>query len=258
MSKIRLGLIPGVAGDALAQDWHGTLDRLRQMGYEGIEMAPNSLEQSGMDAAACRRSLADHGLVAMSYFAGWGPFDTEPEKHIQAAADLGCDYLVWGWSPAEDNEQMREALPVMHKAAGMVREAGLQLIYHNHDHEFRNRVGDAIAFDWLMAKFHPELLACELDIGWVAYGGQDVVETIRKYPGRCPILHLRDVGNPEERGAFIEIGHGTLDLAGILAAGADVGGTTWGVVEHSHQMECEAFAGLQVAATNIQAALANL
>lgn len=258
MGKIKLGLIPGVASEALSEDWDGTLARLRAIGFAGVEMGAGTLAKSGLDAAACRASLASHGLEAMSYFAGWGPFDTEAEQHIEAALGLGCRYMVWGWSPGEDSEQMRECLPVMHKAAGMVREAGMQLLYHNHDHEFRNRVGQEVGFDWLMAKFHPELLACELDVGWVAYGGRNVVETIRNYPRRCPILHLRDIGNPDERGAFTEIGTGSLDIPAIVTAGAATGGTEWAVVEHSKVMAHEAFAGLRIAAEHLQAAIDQL
>lgn len=255
---MKLGLIPGAAKKALEQDWNRTLGRLRAMGYHGLEMQMDTLEKSGLAADDCRRHLADHGFEAMSFFAGWGPFDADAERYIDTALTLGCSYMVWGWSPGEDSEQMREALPVMHKAAGMVREAGMRLIYHNHDHEFNNRVGDATGFNWLMDKFHPALLACELDIGWVAYGGRDVVETINAYPGRCPILHMRDIGDPATRGAFIEVGNGELDLAAILKAGEKVGGTEWAIVEHSEQMQCEVFDGLEVAARNIQTALKDI
>ena len=256
--KMKLGLIPGVAGEALGQDWDGTLERLKDLGYQGIEMSMGSIEKSGMSAEECRRNLESHGLEPMSFFASWGPFDQEAEKHIEAALGLGCDYMVWGWSPGEDNDQMAEALPVMHKAAGMVYEAGMELLYHNHDHEFKNRVGDQTGYDWLMDKFHPDLLNCELDIGWVAYGGQDVVETIEKYAGRCPILHMRDVGDPDARGAFIEIGNGSLDIPAIIRAGAETGGTEWAVVEHSKPMEQEPFEGLRTAADNILAAIESL
>lgn len=256
--KMKLGLIPGVAKEALQEDWDGALKRLADMGYEGVEMSMGTLEQSGMSAADCRTSLESHGLEAMSFFAGWGPFDTEAEDHIQAAQDLGCDYMVWGWSPCDESDQMAKVMPVMHKAASMVKSAGMQLLYHNHDHEFKNRVKDQAGFDWLMGAFHRELLESELDVGWVAYGGRDVVATIEQYAGRCPILHMRDVGNPDERGKFIEIGNGVLDIAGIIRAGYEKGGSDWAIVEHSRNMEHESFEGLQIAADNLRQAIDGL
>ncbi len=256
--NMKLGLITGVAGEALQNDWDGTLERLKAMGYEGVEMSMGILEKNGMTAAECRKSFESHGLEAMSLFCGWGPFDTEAEKHIEAAQELGCDYMVWGWSPCDDSDQMQEVMPVMHKAASMVAAAGMELLYHNHDHEFKNRVDGRVAFDWMMDQFRNDLLKSELDIGWVAYGGQDVVKTIEQYANRCPILHMRDVGDPEERGKFIEIGNGTLDIPAIIKAGATVGGSQWAIVEHSKNMEHEAFKGLEIAAENIKAAIKKL
>ncbi|MFW6286441.1 MAG: sugar phosphate isomerase/epimerase family protein [Candidatus Sumerlaeota bacterium] len=258
MVNIKLGLIPGVARQAMKDDWDGTLQRLNEMGYEGIELSLGAIEQRGISAEDARKSIESHGMEVMSLFSNWGGFDQKAQEQVECAKALGCDYMVWGWSPGEDSEQMRECLPVMHKAAGMVYEAGMQLLYHNHDHEFKNRIDDACGHDWLMAKFHRDLMHCELDIGWVAYGGADVAETIQKYPGRCPILHMRDIGDPDERGSFIEVGNGQLNLEAILKAGAETGGTKWAVVEHSEKMEQEAFEGLQAAADNIKAAIEKL
>jgi sugar phosphate isomerase/epimerase len=255
---MKLGLITGLVGDDLEQDWEGTLERLKQLGYEGVELSMGTLEKVGKSAAEARKSAEAHGMQVMSLFAGWGPFDTEAEKHIDCATELGCDYMVWGWSPANDPEQMKQVLPVMHKAASMVAAAGMKLLYHNHDHEFLAARDDGTSFDWLMKQFRPDLMQSELDIGWVAYGGQDVAETIRNYPDRCPILHMRDIGAPETRGEFIEVGEGSLDLEGIIKTGATTGASEWAVVEHGKKLPLEPWQGLQVAADNIKKAIDKL
>lgn len=258
MSKMKLGLITGIVGDELAKDWDATLDRLKQLGYEGVELGMGSLESAGLSATEARKRVQDRGMEVMSLFAGWGPFDTEAEKHIDCALDLGCDYMVWGWSPANDPEEMKKVLPVMHKAASMVAAAGMTLLYHNHDHEFLAARDDGTSFDWLMKQFRPDLMQCELDVGWVAYGKQDVVETIGNYRDRCPILHMRDIGDPETRGGFIEVGEGSLDLQGILQAGAETGASKWAVVEHGKKLPREAWEGLKVAADNIKGVIDRL
>jgi sugar phosphate isomerase/epimerase len=137
----------------------------------------------------------------------------------------------------------------------MVRSAGMTLLYHNHDHEFLAARDDGTAFDWLMGQFHPDLMQCELDVGWVAYGRQDVPETIRRHADRCPILHMRDIGDPDTRGGFIEVGEGSLDLESILRAGMDVGGSQWAVVEHGKKLPRGEWEGLQLAADNIKAVI---
>lgn len=253
---MKLGLIPGRLDESLEENWNGTLERVVAMGYEGVELSAGLVEKSGFSPTDCRANLAEHGLEVMSLFSGWGPFDNEPEAEIERALALGCYYMVWGWSPAAEPDRMQEVLPIMHKAASMVRAAGMTLLYHNHDHEFLGRNGDEVAFDWLMGRFSPELFQSELDIGWVHYGGFDVVETIEKYAGRCPILHIRDVGDPATRGDFVEIGSGMLDLARILETGARVGGSKWAIVEYGKKMDIEPFGALEVAAKCLRPSLA--
>lgn len=255
---MKLGLITGIVGQDLQEDWDGCLARLRGIGYQGVEMGLASLEAAGKSPAEARKSVESHGMEVMSLFSGWGPLDTEAEKQIDAAAQLGCDYVVWGWSPANDPEQMKQVLPVMHKAASMVRAAGMTLLYHNHDHEFLAARDNGTSFDWLMQQFHPDLMQCELDVGWVAYGKQDVPGTIGKYAGRCPILHMRDIGDPDTRGGFIEIGLGSLDLEAILTAGARQGASQWAVVEHGKKLPREPWEGLEIAAENLKKTIDNL
>ena len=257
-NRMKLGIIPGAIKEPLQADPKGTLAQLAQMGYQGVEVNAGFPQLLGCSASQCPQVLGELGLEAMSLFANWGDYDTQCDKIVQAAKEMGCSYTVWGWSPADDPQRMEaEVLPVMRKAAAAVKSAGLTLLYHNHDHEFKGRNGDEIAYDWLMRRFEPDELAAELDVGWVAYGGQDVAETIQRYAGRCPILHMRDVGDPATRGAFTEIGTGTLDIPGILKAGATVGGSTWAVVEHSKKMNHEPMEGLRIAADNILSALAS-
>ncbi len=256
--KIRIGLIPGLTGESLERDWDGTLDRLAAMGYEGLEVSAGALAKSGMSAEDCRKSLAGHGFEAMSWFAGWGDFDKNAEEHIANAAALGCSYMVWGWAPPQEEETMKEVLPVMHKAASMVRSAGMTLVYHNHDHEFLNMRGDQTAFDWLMDQFAPDLLQCELDVGWVGFGKQDVRATIKKHRNRCPLLHMRDIEDIDTRGAFIEVGEGILDLKSILTYAAAEANTSWAIVEHPKQMKRDGFDGMQLAAQNITDIINNI
>ncbi len=222
-----------------------------------IELGMHTLDMTGMTADDCRKSLDTHGIQAVSWMAGGQHYDTEIDAHIEAAATLGCPYMCWGYAPANNAEEMEKAYPVMHKAASMIRAAGMTMIYHNHDHEFKNHQGDLIAFDWLMSHFDKELVQCELDIGWVKYGGEDIVETIRKYDNRCPILHIRDIREISTRGEFIEIGNGILDFTSILQAGG-AAGTEWAIVEHTKPLAVEPVQGMRIAAETLRPVISNL
>ncbi len=245
--RLKLGFIPASIHEVLSEDWDGTLERLRAAGYSCIELHDlkskttdkNLAEATGLEPAAMRESLASHGFECASWFANWGDFGDNTAQTLETAKALGATNVIWGWAKPEEPGLMQQILPAMKAAAQAARQAGLTLLYHNHDHEFLNERDGQCAYDWLMAQFGPSELQAELDIGWVAYGGHDNVNTIRRYAGRVPILHLRDIADPKVRGDFIEVGDGTLDLAGILEAGLTVGGSRWAIVEHSAIMKCE-------------------
>ncbi|MFP4070171.1 MAG: sugar phosphate isomerase/epimerase family protein [Opitutales bacterium] len=258
--KLKLGFIPMSVQETLGANWDKTLERLSTAGYQGIELHAVAIKTTGqtlfdateMSPAAMRRSLDAHGLECPSWFAGWGDFGDKTEQTLEIARNLGASYIVWGWAPPQDPDLMAKAEPAMHAAAEAVREAGMTLIYHNHDHEFTNDREGHCAYDWLMDRFDPTALQAELDVGWVAYGGHDIVATIRRHPDRIPILHLRDIANLDKRGDFVEVGEGMLDLPSILETGIQSGGSRWGVVEHTPPLAMDPVDGLILAAENLK------
>ncbi len=250
--SVRLGFIPGLATEALLADFPGVLQTLRKAGYSAIELVTNVEGVTGMDAAGTRRVLDDLGFACSSFFAVGRDFGENTSETIDTALALDASHIVWGWASPENEHLMKETLPQMKEAAAAVREAGLTLVYHNHAHEFLNERDGQCSYHWLMDQFTPEEIAIELDVGWVAYGRHDNVETIRRYAGRVPILHLRDIADPAEHGAFVEVGDGVLDLASILEAGARIGGARWAIVEHTKPLQMEPVAGLLRAARNLR------
>ena len=108
------------------------------------------------------------------------------------------------------------------------KEAGLQLCYHNHSFEFE-QVDGKYGLDILFDAADPELVQAEVDVYWVQHAGEDPAELIRRYLNRCPLLHMKDIADDEEK-SFAEVGEGILDFEAIIEA-SNVGGTQWYIVE---------------------------
>jgi len=89
--------------------------------------------------------------------------------------------------------------------AAKVNPLGYRVGYHNHDFEFHTQVEDRIALDYLMAPVGNRFLYPEIDTYWVKYAGQDPLEYIRKYSGRIPIMHLKDM-TADGRRFYAEVG----------------------------------------------------
>lgn len=98
--------------------------------------------------------------------------------------------------------------------------------YHNHDHEF-SRVDGEYAIDRLLEAL--PRLGFEVDVGWVAVGGEDPVAYIDRYADRIEMVHLKDMAVDARE--FREIGHGTVDLHGCAAAARDAD-AEWLIYEH--------------------------
>ncbi|HUY14600.1 MAG TPA: hypothetical protein VMX16_13390 [Terriglobia bacterium] len=48
-------------------------------------------------------------------------------------------------------------------------------------------------YDIMLERCDPKLLKMEMDIFWVVYAGKDPLTYWRRYPGRFPLLHIKDM-----------------------------------------------------------------
>jgi sugar phosphate isomerase/epimerase len=105
-----------------------------------------------------------------------------------------------------------------------LRAEGIRFSYHNHNFEFEKFPGDSrCKLDILFEATRPENLKAEFDLAWVFIGGADPATYIRKYKGRCPVIHIKDT-LPVKKGGKIKfqpLGQGALKWKEIFAAGRD-------------------------------------
>lgn len=96
----------------------------------------------------------------------------------------------------------------------MADDAGLKLLYHNHDFEFKKDADGIITIDYLLENCNPKYVNFQMDLYWVTKAGADPVAYFEKYPGRFKIWHVKDM---DDQGRFAPVGNGTIDFARILA-----------------------------------------
>jgi sugar phosphate isomerase/epimerase len=73
----------------------------------------------------------------------------------------------------------------------------------------------------------PEFVNFEMDIFWVVYGGQNPVNLLHRYPGRFPLMHVKDIrpgtvlgGLPRDvrENDSVPLGTGLVDVEAALRA----------------------------------------
>jgi sugar phosphate isomerase/epimerase len=94
------------------------------------------------------------------------------------------------------------------------KAAGLQLLYHNHDFEFKQDKNGIIPIDYLLENTDAAYVNFQLDLYWATKAGVDPVAYFNKYPGRFKMWHVKDM---DKQGRFAPVGNGTIDFARILA-----------------------------------------
>lgn len=212
--------------DHLEKDPVATLERVKEIGYDYVELA-GFLNRTPKE---CRKLLDNAGLVPVSAHVGAEMVASDPEYAIRAAKDLDVEYIVIPWMDASKMDGKDAWLRVaedFRRAGERLGAEGVRLCYHNHDHEFRRIDGDLI-MDLLLGAAAGGLEA-ELDVYWITYAGEDPVEQIRRYQGRCPLLHIKDMSGDDSR-TFTEVGRGIIDMKAVFREGTNAG-ARWFIVE---------------------------
>jgi sugar phosphate isomerase/epimerase len=94
------------------------------------------------------------------------------------------------------------------------KKAGLKLLYHNHDFEFKKDDDGIVTIDYLLENTDPGNVNFQMDLYWVTKAGANPVDYFEKYPGRFKIWHVKDM---DDQGRFAPVGKGTIDFSKILA-----------------------------------------
>jgi sugar phosphate isomerase/epimerase len=213
--------------DETSRDFVGTLRRVAQMGYSGVEFAGYG-NLSSQDLSAL---LADTGLRAAGTHIRLEALQgTQLDESLRYCLDIGCPHLVLPWLANEwrTPQGMQSLAPQLNAIGQRCQEQGITFAYHNHNFEFA-RVDGGYLFDTLLQAADPALVKLELDVYWAAFAGVDPVAFLQAHADRIALIHLKDMAADS---SMTEVGKGTLDMRSICAFAQDHG--LWGIVEHDH------------------------
>ena len=242
MSKMKIGLI-GIVGAEAERDFWDTMRRVAEIGYRGIE-APGGLRQG--DVAENLKRFHDLGLEVLTVSASRETLRDGLDAIIEEAQALQSPRVSLWWAPCETREAVLADADLYNKAGARLASEGLTLCYHNHEHEFQKSFNGVYALDVLAEHTDPKALAFEIDVAWVTFGGEAPVRVLRRYAGRVPSVHVKDLSRLDERGHFTAVGTGLVDVRGSIEAALETG-VGWAVVE---QDTLRHLTGLETAAVS--------
>lgn len=258
MKTLPVGLQLYSIRDALEKtpdNFKNVMQQIRDYGYDGVELAGTY----GLSPGYIRNILAEIGIVPLGAHVPLAEMMINAEKVANDYLTIGCKYVVVPYLP----EEFRPLTPgyavvlaELERIGKIMRDHGLIMLYHNHDFEFVRLQDGTYGLDDIFTQVPVKFLSAELDTCWIKVAGEDPAAYIRKFSGRCPVIHLKDFikeGNPknlykligiidsvkEEMGGMFEfraVGFGQQIWRPILEASVSAG-AEWVVVEQDEHYD---------------------
>ncbi len=209
------------------KDFLDTLARVAAIGYDGVELAGTF----DVPPDKLARRLEELNLRVVGNHTGLPALNDQFDQVVDLHRRLRANWVIVPSLPADmrgSADGFRKAAETMGKHAERLAGHGLKLAYHNHAFEFEKFDGK-YGLDLLLGHPAAKAVGWESDVYWVKFGGEDPGKYIRKYAGRVPLVHLKDMTAGEEP-TWAEVGLGILDFKPIFKESAPAG-VAWYIVE---------------------------
>ncbi len=216
----KIGLQLYTVRDMMKVSVERTLAAVASIGYREVEFAgyfnrpPRSL----------RSLLKRNGLAAPAGHVGLDALRGSWSRTLDEAGEVGHKWLLVAWLPESDRnsvDAIKRTADLFNRAGEDAKRAGLRFAYHNHDFEFKEVEGQRM-YDRLLEATDPKLVEMEMDLYWIVKADADPFAYFAKWPGRFPLVHVKDAGPPPER-TMTDVGRGTIDFGKVFAARKQAG-----------------------------------
>ena len=231
MAKISVQLYS--VKDATKEDFIGTLKKIAEIGYQGVEFAG----YGDIPATEMKKVLDELGLEASGAHIGIDELKNNLDYHIEYNKIIGNKYLICPWGNTDTVEQVEQLKKDMEEICEKSARKGMVVGYHNHNQEF-NTFDGKYAFDTILSG--DDRIVYELDCYWSEYAGVDTLCYLKKIGKRCPLVHLKDMCILQDGTKDCSIfGDGVMDYKTIIKTANDACNPEWYVIEwEAFNMDC--------------------
>ncbi len=219
------GLALYTVRENMGEDAKATLQKVADAGYAYIEAAGYAdVKFYGMDPQDFKSYVESIGLTPVSTHMG-GVTLENADQQIADTKAAGFEYFtipvppmgMFTFDPESRTMGMKGTMEdfaeILTTIGKKCEAAGLKLLYHNHDFEYKNNEDGIKPIVYLLENTDPKYVNFQMDLYWVTRAEADPVSYFEKYPGRFKLWHVKDM---DEEGKFAPVGEGTIDFKRIL------------------------------------------
>jgi len=237
----KIGLQLYTVRDQMKADFDGTIAKVASIGYKEVEFAG----YFGRTPEQVRAVIDRNGLTSPSCHVEYAVLTDQWPSIIESSKTIGQSYIVCPWIPEEIRKQpdsWKRAIDTFNHAGEISKKSGIQFAYHNHWFEFLP-VNGKLPYDMLLEQCDPDLVKMELDLCWITVAGADPLTYFNRFPGRFPLVHVKDMKKLPKVSAsggqdfgdslkdMTEVGSGIIDWKRILGQ-SEKAGIKHYIVEH--------------------------
>jgi sugar phosphate isomerase/epimerase len=208
-----------------AEDAEGTLRRLREIGFEAVQLDG----MRGNDPLKVAALLKKYHLQVAGMHIKHERFFNDVDGIIEEAYLFGCKTIFDKYiDDDEQNEQgYRRTKATLLEVAQKLSPLGFRVGIHNPEYDYNHLVDGRKVIDFITDPVNGICIYPEPDTYWMTIAGENPVETIKKYSGRAPILHLKDYQSGYDlndmENNLIEVGSGEIDMKSVVQWGEENG-----------------------------------
>lgn len=252
-----------------------TLQAVKDAGFEGIELNTFMIHKMSFAVRMLCR-LAGMSLGASGNI-NWPTFVKEmdlkvislhdhldsilnqSEQVIQQAKAFETEYIViTGMRKFDFSNQtaVHELVEKLNSAGEKLAAGGIQLLYHNHNSDFRKLPSGQSAYDYLIEQTNPAWVNFEFDSYWAAEAGCDVETIMHRLGTRMKLYHINDRGtrvtgptNSIIKSDSMELGYGNMNLEKYVAIAKSYGVEAIVLESHQNWADKSAIKSMQLSST---------
>jgi inosose dehydratase len=216
--------------EMLGDKWSGRVDdiltAMADSGYEGIEITNTMIREYAQFPLEFGRGLKGRGLT-LAAFAYASPLGfTDPanrSQELQGAENAmrflgefpGAPLILGGPStPTREGvaEKIGRAAELYNEVGRRGKNLGIDVAFHPHSHH-GSILESREEYERIMELTDPALVHWNPDTGHIVRGGQDLLDTLRRFRTRIRHMHLKDV-DPHKK--WQPLGQGVCGIPAVL------------------------------------------
>jgi sugar phosphate isomerase/epimerase len=228
--RAKIGLQLYTVRNAIVGDFEGTMRKVADTGYLGIESYTLPDNITIERAAKVFRKL---GLEVFSMHSEL-PVGANRDLALKMADAYKCDTVVYhGWPEGDkykNGKNIEHMVQVHNEIATFLKSNGLRYGLHNHWWDFEKNDDGVLPFYYLRDHLDKDVFF-EIDTYWAKVAGQDPAKVVAGFGKRAPLLHIKDGPGVHGQKGYEQVpaGEGVMDFPAIVKAGGR--NTKWMIVE---------------------------